>query len=212
MKDKQVYYLSEKINDLETNIYNLNNISEEIKYLGDSMSQIDDLINKTDLEKSLKLISNLENNLNNFESDISILSNDYYNYKNNLFSIIFPVGSYYISSNNVNPSGLFGGNWVQIKDRFIIGASDKYKVNTEGGEENHKLTADEMPSHRHNTLDWNHRGMYFWGGDEHTTVGPSYGEGFRTHAIDIFTSWSGGNQAHNNIPPYKAAFIWRRTS
>ena len=69
-----------------------------------------------------------------------------------------------------------------------------------------------MPSHRHNTLDWNHRGMYVWGGNEYTTDGPAGGKGFRTHAIDIFTSWSGGNSAHNNIPPYTAAFIWRRTS
>ena len=69
-----------------------------------------------------------------------------------------------------------------------------------------------MPSHRHNTLDWEHRGMYVWGGNEYTTDGPAGGKGFRTHAIDIFTSRSGGNSAHNNIPPYKAAFIWRRTS
>jgi len=191
---------------------NLNNLSKEIKNLENNMKQIEDLINKTDLEKSIKVISNFENNLNNLESDINSLSSDFNGYRKRLFNYIFPVGCYYISSNNVNPSELFGGNWVQIKDRFLIGASDKYQVNAEGGEEKHKLTADEMPSHRHNTLDWEHRGMYVWGGNEYTTDGPAGGKGFRTHAIDIFTSWSGGNQAHNNMPPYKAAFIWRRTS
>ena len=129
-----------------------------------------------------------------------------------MFDEIFPIGSYYITSNNENPSKLFGGTWEQIKDRFIIGASDKYKVNSLGGEEKHQLTIDEMPSHRHNTLYWEHRGMYLWGGNEYTTDGPAGGRGYRTHAIDVFTNWQGGNSAHNNIPPYKAAFIWRRTA
>ena len=69
-----------------------------------------------------------------------------------------------------------------------------------------------MPSHNHKTLDWKHTGMYLWGGNEYSTNGPADGKGFRTHPIDTDTSWTGGNSAHNNIPPYKAAFIWCRIS
>lgn len=69
-----------------------------------------------------------------------------------------------------------------------------------------------MPRHRHNSLDWLHRGMFVWGGNEYTKDGPANGNGFRTHALDVFTSYAGGSSTHNNIPPYKAAFIWHRVS
>ena len=144
------------------------------------------------------------------ENNINQLDYDFTSHKKNIFNEIYPVGSYYYSSNDINPSKLFGGKWEEIKDRFIIGASDKYKVNSLGGEESHKLTIEEMPSHRHNTIDFEFRGMYLWGGNEYTKDGPAGGIGFRTHAFNVFTSWSGGNNAHNNIPPYKAAYIWRR--
>ena len=48
------------------------------------------------------------------------------------------------------------------------------------------------------------------GGNEYTKDGPAGGIGYRAHAFDVFTSRTGGNNAHNNIPPYKAAYIWRR--
>ena len=35
------------------------------------------------------------------------------NYKE-LLNIVYPVGSIYISVNNINPSQLFGGTWVQL--------------------------------------------------------------------------------------------------
>lgn len=194
---------SKYFNDLEIQIKTLendqnkqvNNLTEEIKFLETNLSNFN---------------NNFSDNINNIENKIVKLSNDYYSY--NVFDDIFPIGSYYISSNSENPSKFFGGKWEQLKDRFIIGASDKYKVNSLGGEEKHKLTIDEMPSHRHNSLDWEHRGMYLWGGNDNSGDGPAAGYGFRTHAIDVFTSWQGGNSAHNNIPPYKAAYIWRRTA
>ena len=44
-----------------------------------------------------------------------------------------PVGSLYWSSNSTNPGTLFGGTWVQIKDKFILAAGDKYGNGTTGG-------------------------------------------------------------------------------
>lgn len=64
----------------------------------------------------------------------------------------YPIGSIYISVNNVSPASLFGGTWQQIKDRFLLGVGDTYKgVKQTGGEASHVLTADEMPSHNHAT-------------------------------------------------------------
>ncbi len=77
-----------------------------------------------------------------------------------ILDMIYPVGSLYWSSNNVNPSTLFGGTWVQIKDKFILAAGDTYDVNTSGGAathsvtftgttDEHALTLEEMPRHLH---------------------------------------------------------------
>ena len=37
-----------------------------------------------------------------------------------------PVGSYYFSAEATDPSILFGGEWLRIKDRFILAAGDTY--------------------------------------------------------------------------------------
>ena len=62
---------------------------------------------------------------------------------------IYPVGSIYISANEVSPTTLFGGTWVRIQDRFLLGAGDTYANESTGGEATHTLTTNEMPSHTH---------------------------------------------------------------
>ena len=67
-----------------------------------------------------------------------------------LLEIIYPVGVYYWSSNDITPKVLFGfGEWVQIKDRFILAMGDKFKtINETGG--SFKIEADKLPTHIHN--------------------------------------------------------------
>lgn len=71
---------------------------------------------------------------------------------------IYPVGSIYMSVNNVNPSTVFGGTWEQIKDKFLLACGDTYNNGATGGSAthtpsgtvgNHTLTAAEIPSHTH---------------------------------------------------------------
>ena len=66
-----------------------------------------------------------------------------------LANLLYPVGSYYWSSNPTDPGTLFGGTWEQIKDRFILAAGGTYAVNATGGEASHVLSVNEMPSHSH---------------------------------------------------------------
>ena len=36
--------------------------------------------------------------------------------------LVYPVGSIYMSVNNVNPKNLFGGEWEKIEGRFLLGS------------------------------------------------------------------------------------------
>lgn len=81
--------------------------------------------------------------------------------KSDLLDLVYPIGSIYISVSTVSPSELLGGTWEQIKDTFLLSAGDIYSAGESGGEAEHTLTIDEMPSHNHqlktdiNNPEWN---------------------------------------------------------
>ena len=62
----------------------------------------------------------------------------------------YPIGSIYMSVNATSPATLFGGTWEALDEgRVLIGAGSSHPAGEEGGEETHKLTSSEMPSHGH---------------------------------------------------------------
>lgn len=74
---------------------------------------------------------------------------------------IYPVGSVYIATNNIDPGTLFGGTWRQIQDKFLLSAGTTYTNGssggsaTSGGPSNNTsgstaITIAQMPSHTHN--------------------------------------------------------------
>ena len=77
------------------------------------------------------------------------------------FDNIYPVGSIYMSVNNVNPSTLFGGTWEawgagKVPVGVNTGESEFNTVEKTGGEKTHELSASEMPSHSHTVNSHNH--------------------------------------------------------
>lgn len=129
--------------------------------------------------------------------------------KNNIFSVpYFPIGYIYLSTSSINPSEIFGGVWEPIKDRFLLLAGDTYKGGKTGGESEHKLTIEEMPSHNHNII---------WCNSQ--TFGNTYAravssnDGDLNHAITPDTiKNTGGNKSHNNMPPYIVVYGWVKVS
>ena len=97
-----------------------------------------------------------------------------------------------------------------LSGRFIVGAGQgnglsNYAVGETGGEERHKLTVEEMPSHRH---PYKFRGADIaddWEGDnELYSVSKQY------YMNTAYTENAGGDKAHENRPPYYVlAFIMR---
>lgn len=131
---------------------------------------------------------------------------------NAYFLKVYPVGAFYFSASSDNPATLFGGTWTQIKDTFILAAGTKYKAGTTGGEATHTLTAPEMPNHYHDEYVGND------GGDSSAPSGyigwPSISSvSDKTWFAKLAkTSGAGGGAAHNNMPPYLAAYVWQRTA
>ena len=132
-----------------------------------------------------------------------------------LKSEVYPVGSIYISLNSTNPSSIFGGTWEQIKGRFLLGVSSSHPVNQKGGEEKHTLTVNEMPSHTHSLVKDSRLDTVFhinnasFGGA--SSMSGNGGDWLRWNPGESY-SYTGGNQSHNNMPPYLAVYMWKRTA
>jgi microcystin-dependent protein len=134
--------------------------------------------------------------------------------KSGLVDTIYPVGSIYMSVSATSPSTLFGGTWVQLQNRFLLGAGSTYINGATGGEAAHLLTEAEMPSHSHrynkNTIGA-YETLFFKpiqaGDDGLTSTSPT--RGVTGGYVDI--SNTGGGTAHNNMPPYLVVYMWKRT-
>ena len=127
-------------------------------------------------------------------------------------SDIYPVGSIYINAAvTTNPATLLGfGTWVAFgTGRMMVGydASDTDfdALQETGGAKTHTLTTSELPSHTHNNPAGispapNANDLDITGGNGATV------------ASNVVTDATGGGSAHNNMPPYIVAYMWRRTA
>lgn len=83
-----------------------------------------------------------------------------------------------------------------LRGRFILGSSDSHATGEMGGEETVTLKDSEIPEHRHAILD-SPVGSYLTTNTGNNSVYP-YRSGTSTRQTGFF----GGNQPHNNMPPY----------
>lgn len=123
-----------------------------------------------------------------------------------LLDWIHPIGDIIFSADSTfNPATYYGGTWLQIIDRMIIGAGGLYTNGATGGESTHLLTTPEIPSHNHTNIGW----------ASSINVGANSGflyYGQQGTSGDRYTGYTGGGTAHNNMPPYIAKYVWQRTA
>lgn len=145
----------------------------------------------------------------------------------------YPIGSIYMSVNSTEPSTLFGGTWERLKGRFLIGAGAVTDTNSNtrfgsigaeepdfangetGGQYLHKLNVDEMPEHSHVGNYYNGQNMSPNNGGSNPDGGYHYNwenGGSNSQNEAMFVASTGGGQEHNNMPPYLAVYMWKRTA
>lgn len=124
----------------------------------------------------------------------------------NIAGEAYPVGSIYMSVNNTNPSVLFGGTWERLKDTFLLASGDTYTAGNTGGEATHKLTVNEIPSHRHSRRT---QPQVF--SEQDTTKNEIISPAKESaNAVTKYSDYAGGGKAHNNMPPYLVVNVWKR--
>ncbi len=126
---------------------------------------------------------------------------------------IYPVGSIYLTASAVSPRTSFGGTWVRYAQGKCLFGVDDYdsdfsSVEQIGGEKTHTLTKAEIPPHIHS----HDRSI------ETAGSGISHGSNrdIGTSSVIYYTGDGSADGlqglAHNNMPPYIAIYIWKRTA
>ncbi len=157
-----------------------------------------------------------------------------------LWNSIYPVGAIYMSVSSTNPGTLFPGTtWAALQDRFLVGAGNSYSNGATGGAATVSLTTAQLPSHTHtipalsgsaasagahtHSVGGDHdagSGSYGWSVHDASSGAQSYvgytsSAGSHTHTVTTNASTSGSTgsgSAHNNLPPYLAVYMWKRTA
>lgn len=133
-----------------------------------------------------------------------------------LVDLVYPVGSLYFSTNSTNPSTLFGGTWEPYaQGRTIIGAgqgndgttSMSFTASQTGGKYKVILTIAQLASHFHNVRHLA-SDQIFVSSNFTEKKAWTIGDGGYGHDSQS----TGGNEAHENMMPYIATYIWRRTN
>ena len=125
-----------------------------------------------------------------------------------LLDSVYPVGSIYFCSSVTDPNGVLPGTWELLTEgQFLVsaGGTGDYTLGSTGGEAEVTLTEAQMPSHQHevdyvpqpsgtSTSNWRHPATYEAG------------------SSNLNTRPTGGDEPHENRPPYLAVNMWQRTA
>jgi microcystin-dependent protein len=123
---------------------------------------------------------------------------------------VYPVGSIVTFYDTADHSNFLGLTWVRFAaGKMVVGYNpsdtDFDTIGETGGEKTHTLTVEEIPSHGH------YLGQMYDG--YRLTVGANQPRGvYADYGQSVPTTETGGGQAHNNMPPYITAALWRRTA
>lgn len=151
-----------------------------------------------------------------------------------LFDLVYPVGSIYMSVNSTSPSTLFGGTWVQLQNRFLLGAGSDYSNGATGGSKDAVVVSHNHTQNAHNHRPSTNQQMRFLisdanlminqtnrkfpdiGGNAYYVYTSDYANGIEEATTTANTTAtnnaSGVDGTNKNMPPYLAVYMWKRTA
>lgn len=176
-------------------------------------------VNQNDLTVIKEDISQLQTETTQLNDDVTKLMGAFTSVTDltkQLFLLMHRVGDIIFSTSDENPSTIYGGTWVAWgKGQVPVGVdtsdSDFNTVEKTGGEKEHTLTVDEMPSHSH-IQTWNGNIMVGGGSGGESTNGSYLNEGGNGTYPATLTNNVGNSHSHNNLQPYITCYMWRRTA
>ena len=120
---------------------------------------VDDKVEITEEDTTLSraeltnMVKELQKKLNNLEQQGNAMKNEINNIKSSNITVedIYPVGSIYISTSNIDPSNLFNGTKWEIygENRMLMGVDKSNQSEKTGGSSTVTLTSSNLPSHSH---------------------------------------------------------------
>ena len=125
-----------------------------------------------------------------------------------IIDYVFPVGIYISFSTDFDPNVHFEGTtWERIYDAFLYSVPQGQTSNVTGGEAEHTLTVDEMPSHNQKIAVADTAS-----GNISAPNMIRYSNSSTAYLGELETKSAGGGQPHNNMPPYQGCYTWHRTA
>lgn len=175
--------------------------------------------NQNDLTVIKEDISQLQTETTQLNDDVTRLMGAFTSVTDltkQLFLLMHRVGDIIFSTSDENPSTIYGGTWVAWgKGQVPVGVdtsdSDFNTVEKTGGEKEHTLTVDEIPSHSH-IQTWNGNIMVGGGSGGESTNGSYLNEGGNGTYPATLTNNVGNSHSHNNLQPYITCYMWKRTA
>ena len=140
------------------------------------------------------------------------------NLANAILGVAFPIGKIEMFYDAEDHSNYMGFTWERTAvGKVLVGIdstdTDFNTIGKTGGEKKHTLTVAEMPSHKPTLV------MSYTTTQAHTHAGSTYAKSFAEganpsggtyEANDERIKIIGGDQPHNNMPPYEVVAFWKR--
>lgn len=158
--------------------------------------------NENDISKNAEQIGYINTYLDRDPSDSA-----------NIFFDVYPVGSIYMSVNPTDPAYLFGGSWVALTDRFLVGAGGSYGVTAKGGATSHKHGSGTLGA----TVTMAGSSILISSIQQKDGINHKPTAKINASTRDTYTGETdyivpviGSTGEANYLPPYYAVYMWRR--
>ena len=126
----------------------------------------------------------------------------------NMLLAAYPVGSLYLTTNEINPGTLFGGTWEKLTGDAYLKIVTSNPGQYDGTSSDHKIPIASIPSHNHGYTGSINGSLWGQGtGYGRVSVGTSTGAD-RANIGGI--AYTGGGNAY--YPYYYGIYVWRRTA